>query len=319
MMSVTRSSRHQLRDRRRGRIVLIVGLLTVLLTILAVRLLVQTGGSQSGEQSGPQSERQSGASLAQLVNVSGKLGAPPVVTLEAPVDVRSLKSLRLIEGSGRTITAESPVLTQVYRFSAEDGTPLDTGQFIIGRAKPDELGEEFTSLVIGQAEGSRLLVIRPLPEGNSEIAVVDVLSTIATGEVVPADEGPLQVTMTEETPTISHGATPPGKLTVQTLIRGKGPQVELGDDVLAHYLLARWGDGVLVTSSWADGLPGINRIDDMWPGLIDALVDQRVGSRIAVTIPADQANGEDTIVAVIDVLGTVHHSTTQQSREQDAK
>ena len=37
---------------------------------------------------------------------------------------------------------------------------------------------------------------------------------------------------------------------------------------------------------------------------VEALVDQRVGSRLVVTIPPELATGDDTLVAVVDVLGT---------------
>ena len=39
-------------------------------------------------------------------------------------------------------------------------------------------------------------------------------------------------------------------------------------------------------------------------GLATALVDQKVGSRLAITIPPDLAAGDDTLCVVIDILGT---------------
>ena len=39
-------------------------------------------------------------------------------------------------------------------------------------------------------------------------------------------------------------------------------------------------------------------------GLQTALVDQKVGSRLAITIPPDLAAGDDTLCFVIDILGT---------------
>ena len=38
-------------------------------------------------------------------------------------------------------------------------------------------------------------------------------------------------------------------------------------------------------------------------GLKQTLVDQRVGSRLAISIPPDLANGDDTLCIVIDILG----------------
>ena len=45
-------------------------------------------------------------------------------------------------------------------------------------------------------------------------------------------------------------------------------------------------------------------------GLATALVDQKVGSRLAVTIPPDLAAGDDTLCVVIDILGTEPASAT---------
>ena len=45
-------------------------------------------------------------------------------------------------------------------------------------------------------------------------------------------------------------------------------------------------------------------MSDIMPGLLQLLVDQRVGSRLAITIPPDQATGDDTLCVVIDILAT---------------
>lgn len=270
----------------------------------------ESGPELAAESQSELGAPQSGLGIADLINVAGRFGAPPVVGILGPMSLGSMKVATILEGDGRRIEEGTPVLTQVYRFSGEDGSATGPVEFLIGRADPEDLGEELTSIVIGHAEGTRLLVVRPLEDGLCEIAVVDILSTIAVGEVVEDPGGPLTVEVDDEAPRVTHKKTPPQQLSVQTLIRGTGPQVQLGDRILAHYSMSRWSDEALVASSWGEGLPAVHQLDDMWPGLIDALVDQRVGSRLAVTIPPDQANGEDTIVAVIDILGTVH-STDQ--------
>lgn len=253
----------------------------------------------------PQSAEKQMNTIGELVNVGGKVGAQPVLGVQGHLEVASVKVETLIEGEGREIVLGTPVTAQVYRFTA-DGSAKGEGQFLIGMATEEEMGSEFAHLIEGKREGTRLLVIRPSGGQETEIAVVDILSTIATGDPVPDQETPLQVQFTDETPIINHGGEAPAKLTIQTLLKGDGPQVRSGDEVLLQHLMAQWGDGTVVSSSWADGMPRTHQIDDLWPGLKDALIDQRVGSRLAVTIPADQANGEDTIVAVIDILGTVH-------------
>lgn len=256
---------------------------------------VREVASQSGEVKG----------LLDLVTVGGRPGAPPVVGVPAPVEVGSLKVAEVEAGTGRVIEENRPVAAQVHRFSGRDGRALDSGKFVMGQACADDLGPELSHLVMGRTEGTRLLVLRPVGD-DTEVVIVDLLPTVATGTEVGQQDGPLSVALNAEGPVITHRpGEPPANLVVQQLLRGDGPQVHMGDQVLAQFLLARWGDGVVVTNTWGEGLPQVNEVDELWPGLRDALVDQRVGSRIAVTIPADLANGDDTIVAVIDILGTI--------------
>ena len=315
----TRVNQSQTR-RRRPRWPLPV-VLAVIVILVAVLVWVVYGlvsgespastGSQSEQVQSQHSETepelsQSGLGISDVVTVAGKFGAQPVVEVSTPVTLGSMKVSSVISGEGRRIESGTPVLTQVYYFSGEDGAPVGQSEFVIGHATPGELGRDLAEIVVGEREGSRLLVARPKDNGTCELVVVDILSTIATGEEVSDSVGPLTVEIDDESPRIKHKKTEPQTLVVQTLIRGEGPQIQLGDQVLLHYVLARWNDDTLVASSWAEGLPVIHSLDDLWPGLVHALVDQRVGSRLAVTIPPDQANGEDTIVAVVDILGTVH-------------
>ncbi len=315
---VSRSQVRRLRQRRRLPVVLLMLVIIVAAAALLIlwgvsahkdRLSVGQSGqgqSESGDdQSGGQAA-QSGLGISDLVTVAGKFGALPVVDVARPVELGSMKVARIIEGEGRRIAESDPVLTQVYRFSGEDGSPVGDPEFLIGHATADEMGEEFTDILVGESEGTRLLVVRPQDNNPCELAVVDILPMTAAGEEVTGADSPLDVAMGDEGPRVKHKKKAPARLTVQTLIRGEGPQVQLGDQILAHFLLSGWSDDVVLISSWGEGLPVARELDDMWPGLIDALVDQRVGSRLAVTIPPDQANGEDTIIAVIDILGTVH-------------
>lgn len=50
-------------------------------------------------------------------------------------------------------------------------------------------------------------------------------------------------------------------------------------------------------------MPELVPLDSAMKGLSEALVDRRVGSRLAITIPPDLATGDDTLCVVVDVLG----------------
>ena len=51
-------------------------------------------------------------------------------------------------------------------------------------------------------------------------------------------------------------------------------------------------------------MPERVRLSELMPGLRPLLIDQKVGSRLAITLPPDQATGDDTLCIVIDILAT---------------
>ena len=164
-------------------------------------------------------------------------------------------------------------------------------------------------LVTGKREGSRILAFRTITMGDGspnamEIDVVDILPSIATGTSVDATVGPMSVEMSPEGPLISHISTLPGGVTTQALIKGDGVQVHEGDRVVAQFTVVGWTDGVVRVSTWETGVPAVVNLNTAMKGLANALVDQKVGSRLAITIPPDLAAGDDTLCVVIDILGT---------------
>lgn len=240
------------------------------------------------------------------VSVKGRPGAAPVVSLSRPITLATTKHEVVVKGGGREILPDSPVFLSIYAYSADDGAPLspdNAPRLMVGAANEQGLGAEISALVVGRTEGSRLLAVRPTTDGNTEIDVVDVLPVVADGTAVADSPGPLTVEMTEAGPSISHSGAPPGGVTVQTLLQGDGPQVHAGDVVVAQYLVQNWTDGTTIASTWGDGQPKIIQLDGAMTGLQNSLVDQRVGSRLALTLPPDSGTGEDTLVVVADILG----------------
>lgn len=240
------------------------------------------------------------------VSVKGRPGAAPVLSLVKPITLATTKHEVSVRGEGREILPDSPVFLAIYAYSATDGSALsdnNTPRLMVGFANDSDLGSEISGLVIGQTEGSRLLVVRPTVTGETEIDIVDILPVIATGAPVDESPGPLVIEMTENGPKISHSGNPPSGITVQTLLQGEGPQIHAGDVVVAQYFAQNWTDGSVIASTWDEGKPKIVKIDEAMKGLQNSLVDQRVGSRLALTLPPDSGTGEDTLVIVVDILG----------------
>lgn len=304
-----RSRPGRLSGRRLWVVVLAVALVGAVAAGSALGLLRGREGSTTAESAG-----ESGGPL-DLVEVSGRPGATPVITVRGPLDVVDAKVRQLEGGSGRTITAGSPVVLAVTAFDGADGTMLSEGgrpQLRAGRADTEDLGEELAGAVTGRREGSRLLFVRRVGAqgrvpgaSDIEVDVVDILPSVASGSpVTPAQEGPLAVALGDDGPIITHTGTPPTSTTTQVLLEGDGPQVGEHDRVLAQYILTGWTDSLVRESTWTTGIPEFLDLSSVMPGLSEALVDQRVGSRLAVTVPPDQATGDDTLCLVVDVLGT---------------
>ena len=138
---------------------------------------------------------------------------------------------------------------------------------------------------------------------------------ITSGSDLPIVEGGFG-----ETPTITvPDNDPPPDLLAKTLHKGKGATVKAGDTLVADYLGVRWDGGETFDSSF-DRAPisfvvGVDPIIEGWE---KGLSGQTVGSRVLLVIPPDLAYGDqppgdpiqpgDTLVFVVDILGT--HSAT---------
>ena len=250
--------------------------------------------------------------LFDRVTVSGRVGATPTIDIKAPLDVDGFKARVIEEGSGREITEGSPVLVSVTAFDGTSGRMLSESgrpQMSLGIVGSDQISSDLAMLVTGKHEGSRILAFRTVAMGDGspntrEIDVVDILPSIATGTSVDATVGPMSVEMSPEGPLISHIATLPGGVTTQALIKGDGVQVHEGDRVVAQFTVLGWTDGVVRVNTWETGVPAVVNLNTAMNGLTNALVDQKVGSRLAITIPPDLAAGDDTLCVVIDILGT---------------
>ena len=253
--------------------------------------------------------------LFERVSVSGRVGATPTIEIKAPLKVDGVKATPIVEGAGRDITEGSPVLVSITAFDGDSGLTLSESgrpQLSLGIVGTDAIGEDLTRMVIGQREGSRLLAFRTIAPGagaagatsSVEVDVIDILPSIAVGSSVDATVGPLSVEMSPEGPIMTHSPTVPDGVTIQTLIKGDGVQVHENDRVVAQFTVLGWSDGVVRVSTWETGIPQVVTLNTAMRGLQTALVDQKVGSRLAITIPPDLAAGDDTLCIVIDILGT---------------
>lgn len=302
----TRSHKHHLKQARRfGWWVAAAG--TVLFLVLLAAGARLSLSSKMEVKSVP--------GVLDMIEVSGQHGRPPVVLVTSHIDLASPKVRTEIAGTGRELAADEPVVLSITAFDGDTGQPLNEGgdpNIVVANLSSEELGETLTDLLIGRTEGSRLVVARPLDDGGTEVDVVDVLSTTASGAACESDPPTfLTIAVDGAAVTATPNGEAPSDLLVECILQGDGPQIRPEDDVVIQYLLGAWSDGSALAPAFANTMPTTIGLEEAMPGLENALIDQRVGTRLAVAIPPDMATGEDTMFAVVDVLAVIRPNATE--------
>ncbi|KAB2347544.1 FKBP-type peptidyl-prolyl cis-trans isomerase [Actinomadura rudentiformis] len=192
----------------------------------------------------------------------------------------------------------------------------------------------------GHPAGSRLVLQLPPADGfgeqgsqmgltnkDSVVFVVDILAAIPKNAEAKGTEKKLD---DKNLPKVEPGqpgkgpkvtvpkADPPGKLEVRTLIEGSGPALAKGDNAIVQYVGKLWRDGKTFDESWSKGQPASFPIGTggTVPGFDKGLTGAKVGSRVLLILPPKEGygtkgneqagiKGTDTLVFVVDILGTV--------------
>nr|WP_237499913.1 FKBP-type peptidyl-prolyl cis-trans isomerase [Streptomyces sp. SID8379] len=197
----------------------------------------------------------------------------------------------------------------------------------------------FAQAVVGQKEGSRVLVVAPPAagfgaQGNQQVGITGtdtLVFALDVGKVIPKKAEGTQAAIPSNLPQIKadkeEPATisvpkndPPKKLVDQVLINGKGAEIKSGQTVTMQYSGAAWklnqgkAKAELFDSSWKTGQPfstviGKGQVIKGWD---NGIVGKHVGDRVLLVIPADQAYGDkdqgktlpakSTLVFVVDIL-----------------
>ncbi len=151
------------------------------------------------------------------------------------------------------------------------------------------------------------------------LALAGCTLTSTTGRATPFPSGdaalPEVVGAPGAEPTLRFPPTPPPtSLASEVLVEGHGPTVHANDLVVANYVGQVW-DGPVFDSSYARGEVLAEHLRTLVPGWADGLTGRTVGSRVLLSVPPSEGygtvgkpgtpiGGNDTIVFVVDVLGT---------------
>ena len=281
------------------------------------------------------------------IKVTGDgFGKLPKVDFKAPFAIDKTRFKTLIEGRGPAVTADANV--QIY-YNGLNGSTGKTFQELYsadsitgGNPTVMSLGgvvKGFQTGLVGQREGSRVLVAMPGSDGydtkggnpdagilvgDTLVFVIDIVQTQRTGpdaagKVLTPPAGLPKVTGSgtgAPTVEIPSGAAPTS-MTAQTLVEGVGPKVTADAILLSHYVGYSWATGKVIETAYEAVDQG--NLASAIPGWQSGLVGKTVGSRVLLVLPPKdgfpegsnnpQVSPGDTVVYVVDVLMAVSAAT----------
>ena len=281
-------------------------------------------------------------SASESVTVTGDFGAKPTVTFTAPLVAETTERSVSISGKDpKTVARENDEITiQFSLYNGTTGEEVTSTDYTEGTEAKFSVNEDvylvgLIRTIACSEVGSRVVGVIPPSEafgadgstdlavgaGESLVFVADIVSIapgVATG--VPQDPTPGMPTVTlaaDGTPTITiPDGDPPAELKIALLKKGDGDIVAEGDEVRVQYIGMNWQTKTVFDQSWTKNGPVSFTTDGVVAGFGQALVGQAVGSQVIVVIPPALGYGpsggspdagigaEDTIVFVIDILGT---------------
>jgi FKBP-type peptidyl-prolyl cis-trans isomerase len=309
----------------------------VAIPLIAAAAVAGCGSSSSSKPTTPT------VTSNDAVTATGSFGATPKVTIPAKKAAASLYTKTLITGSGAKLTTADTLEGNfvLYDWSGtthkllgstygSGGPTLFAGQMLPG----------LESALIGQTIGSRVIAVIPPKDafgssGNSQIGVkgtdtlvfvIDMVNLYSNTAGVPGKQTsngggslPTVTTATGKSPVISiPPANPPKTLQVDPLIKGTGPKVKSGQEILVQYTGVIWRTKKVFDSSWSRNEPyttpiGVGQVIKGWD---TGLVGQNVGSRVMLIVPPADGygstgqssagiKGTDTLVFVVDIIAAV--------------
>lgn len=287
-----------------------------LLAILIPGLLLLT--ACGGSPAAPEPTSQSAGETAKLDSLkltdNGDKKAPGV-EFTKPLDVKEPTVKVVTEGGGARLKANQVADISILAVSGKDGSTLE--DTFAKDPEPLELNDALKTgnaviynAFVGAKIGSQLALAVPgkaASEGAeaspTQLLVVKVLSAKDAPKALSQEEtdkldkdGKLpKVTFDDKgVPSVEIPKTDaPADLSVKVLSEGTGDKVAASDTIEANYTGWRWEDGKKFDSSYDKGQTATFPLTGVIKGWTLGLTDQKVGSKVLLTIPADLAYGNN--------------------------
>lgn len=289
-----------------------------LLAILLPGLLLLTacGGGGGEAPPAPEPTSKSAGETAKLDSLklteNGDKKAPSV-EFNKPLDVKEPTVKVVTEGSGDRLKANQIAELYVADFNGTDGKPL--GDNFSKAPEQLELNDQLKTgnpvmynVFVGAKVGSQIALAvpgQPAAQGSAAqppqlliakiVSVKDApkpLSQEETDKLDKAGKLPKVTFDSKGKPSVVIPKTDaPAGLSVKVLSEGTGEKITAADTIDANYTGWRWEDGKKFDSSYDRGKAATFPLSGVIKGWTLGLTDQKVGSKVLLTIPTDLAYG----------------------------
>ncbi|QEO14860.1 peptidylprolyl isomerase [Agromyces intestinalis] len=269
------------------------------------------------------------------ITVDGAFGeANPTATFTTPLSATDLQTTVVTEGDGEVAASGTSADLVITMINAT------TGEQIVSQPATLAIGDgsvldSFRSAIDCQPYGTRTVTVAPPASlygetGNETLGVgaddTVVIVADVIGEYVEPEPEPLPTPAewTENVPEVTRNGdaaptivipdvAPSPDLELKVLEPGDGAEVGNGDSVTVNYVGINWDTKEQFDSSFDRGEPATFATSGVIPGFGAALVGQKVGTKLIVTIPpelgygtAESANGlgGHTLVFYVEIVDT---------------
>ncbi|MEV7423162.1 MULTISPECIES: FKBP-type peptidyl-prolyl cis-trans isomerase [unclassified Streptomyces] len=304
------------------------------LIVVPVLLLSAACGGDGGSDSTPSKNG------LPAISAGAKFGEKPTLDKGEGTPPKELKVDVLSQGDGAKVAKGEAIQVNYLGQSWDSAKPFDNS---FDRKQPFDLTlgagmviKGWDQGLEGQKVGSRVeLGIPPdlgygaqgqgdIKPNSTLVFVVDILKATkvpksAEGTVVPQDDKALPVVGTNDDgkePKVTVPKTdPPKKLVSDYVLESKGEVVKESDTVVLNYAAYFWKNGKQFESTYKLGNTTTFPLPQLTlKGLKSGIVGKKVGSRVLIVIPPDQAFGNQeqqgipknsTLVFAVDILAKV--------------
>ena len=270
------------------------------------------------EEPAPKKESSAGSSeclaesgkASEAVSVEGEFGASPTVEFTFPLEVSETERTVVLEGDGDVVASGDTISTGFAMYNATTGEEISNsiaeGQAAELVVSTDSILKGLVSTLQCSTVGSRVVSVIPPAEmwgeqGYSDLGIKGTDSVVMVADVVSIVPPLTPAEWTDNVPEVELGDKPvvtlpegeaPAELLLTVLEEGDGAVVEATDPVTLDYQGTSWQTREVFDESYGKE-PITLAANGFVKGFTAALVGQKVGSTVLVTIPAEFAYGEN--------------------------